>query len=126
MTRQDLSVFLQDWFCGCGNPRDAAAALLRLLRLHPAYDHTEELEALIPDNGIRHLLLYHLDQLGLTEHGGNIGGAWLTDKGEAVQDALSREEVDGFVALLQLRCVHGFSDDEPHDCAGTSTGLSWS
>ena len=125
MTRQDLSIFLQGWFCGCGSPEAAAAALLRLLRLHPAYDHAEELETLVPDNGIRHLLLYHLDQLDLTEHGGNIGGAWLTDKGEMVLDALTREEADGFVALLRSRCVHGFSDDELHDCAGMSTGLSW-
>ena len=117
MDRPALRRYLAEWFCGCGNPEDAAAALLRLLRLHPLYDHHEEVTTWLPDDGVRYLLLYKLDRDELTEHGGSVGGAWLTSKGEAVRDALSREEGDDFDALLAQHCVHGFDiDDDSHDC----------
>jgi hypothetical protein len=117
MTREELRVFLSEWFCGCGRPQDAAAALSRLLRLHPLYDNGAEFESWIPDSGVQFLLLYTIDNHGLTEHGGGIGGGWLTGKGEAVRDALAREESDGFEALLEMHCVHGFdADDAAHDC----------
>lgn len=115
MTRLELRVYLQSWFCGCGDPEAACATLLRILRLHPAYEHRDELAALIPDEGARLLLLYRLDRDGLTEHGGSIGGAWLTDKGTAVRDALAREESDGFEALMQAACIHGYAWEDPED-----------
>lgn len=117
MSREELSVFLQEWFCGCGNPEDAADALLRLLRLHPMYEHGKELDEWVGDNGLAYLLLYSLDRYDLTEHGGSVMGAWLTEKGTAVRDALAREEADEFEELFTQRCVHGFDiDDESHDC----------
>lgn len=117
MTRQELRVFLQDWFCGCGSPEDACAALLRLLDLHPLYQHREELEAWIPDNGIRMLVLYHLDRLDLTEHGGTVEGAWLTADGTRVRDALRAEAADGFEALNEMSCAHGYDiEDASHVC----------
>lgn len=121
--RQELRVFLSQWFCGCGNPEDACAALLRLLRLHPLYDHRAEFKEWVPDDGIEYLLLYALDRHELTEHGGSVGGAWLTPKGEAVRDALAREEGDGFEALLNNHCVHGYDfDDQAHDCMAADDG----
>jgi hypothetical protein len=110
-------VQLDKWFCGCGSPDDAAAALLRLLRLHPLYDHHAELDGWIDDSGVQYLLLYQLDALELTEHGGTVGGGWLSDAGVAVRDALAREEADGFEALMGSWCIHGFDvEDESHDC----------
>lgn len=117
INRQALRRFLDGWFCGCGNPEDAAAALLRLLRLHPLYEHRPKFEAWLPDDGLQYLLLYMLDRFELTEHGGSVGGAWLTPKGEAVRNALAREEGDDFEALLDEHCIHGFDiGDESHDC----------
>lgn len=129
MTRAELRLYLDTWFCGCGNPEEAAGTLLRLLRLHPLYEHHAELEVWIPDMGVRMLLLYSLDRDGLTEHGGNVGGAWLTDKGQGVLDALAHEEAleaggDRDARIdLQFRdlfgeyCVHGVdTDDQTHDC----------
>lgn len=123
MTRQELRVFLGGWFCGCGNSEDGAAALLRLLRLHPLYENRDSFEDWVPDDGIEYLLLYTLDHFDLTEHGSTVSGAWLSDKGEAVRGALEREEVDGFEALFADHCVHGYDiDDESHDCfADTET-----
>jgi hypothetical protein len=117
MTRQELRIYLDSWFCGCGQPEDAAAALLRLLRLHPLFDHQDELNAWLSDDGVRYLLLYRLDHDGLNEHGGSVGGAWLTAKGEALRDALAREEPDKFEGLLAEHCVHGVDvGDAEHDC----------
>lgn len=47
------------------------------------------------------LVLGHLDCQELTEHGGTIEGAWLTEKGEEIKQALEREESDGFAALME-------------------------
>ena len=117
MTREELRVVLGEWFCGCGCPEDACAALLRMLRLHPMYEHWQEFAEWVPDDGIRYLLLYQLDRLELTEHGGSVDGGWLTDKGKTALDALAREEADGFDTLCESACIHGYLlDDEDHDC----------
>jgi hypothetical protein len=117
LTRAELRIFLEGQLCGCESPETACAAYLRLLRLHPAYDHRDELKELIPDYGIRLLVMYRLDHDGLTEHGGAVGGAWLTVKGEEVRNALMRELPDDFRALMAPHCVHGFDiDDQTHDC----------
>lgn len=133
LTRPELRVELQ-FFCGCGDPEGAADALLEILDLHPLYDHQEEFKRLFPTNwGQRYLVLYMLDEVtrawrkdkreGWFEHGGSVGGQWLTDKGNAVRDALHREkEADNFEGLFPDggHCVHGFAENdegyEAHDC----------
>jgi hypothetical protein len=92
--------------------------LCRLLELHPLYDHRDEVEAFFNKNtGLEYLVLYMIDHLELTEHGGSVGGAWLTDKGKAVMAALQRERVDGFEALGEQSCMHGYSvETELQDC----------
>lgn len=121
MDRVGLRLFLDGaWGCLCGSPQTACAALLKLLRLHPLYEHHREFEAWVPDEGVQHLLLYTIDKLGLTEHGTSIGGQWLTGKGVAVRDALAREEGDDFEALLGSHCIHGHDiSDDAHDCYAT-------
>jgi hypothetical protein len=115
--RRDLRKFLEDKFCGCGQPEAAAAALLRLLRLHPLHSNREAFEQWISDDGIEMLLLYTLDAWKLTEHGGSVGGAWLTEEGKKIRDALAAEEADEFEALFEQHCIHGFDiTDTEHDC----------
>lgn len=89
MTKEELGEFINDHFgCLCGRPEDACASLLRLLELHPLYDHLDEVDAWIADSGVKYLLLYMLDKWDLTEHGGGVGGAWLSPLGIEVRDAL--------------------------------------
>ena len=117
MTRQELRVFLDSWWCGCGIPESAAARLRDVLALHPLYDHRKEFEQLLPDSGFQHLILYILDHFDLTEHGSGVGGGWLTDKGKAVLEALNRESLDGFETLTAGHCAHGYNvDTELMDC----------
>lgn len=86
-------------WCGCGNPDEGYEALLETLRAHSVCGPNEDgtpserqkwAEARGgnwhgPGNGYDYLILYFLDANGLMEHGGNVGGGWLTAKGEAVK-----------------------------------------
>lgn len=117
MTRADLRIWLDKRFCGCGEPDAAAAALLKLLRLHPLFEHRPEFERWIPDEGVQNLLLYQLDEAGVTEHGGTVGGGWLTEFGITIREALAVEESDDFDTLFVMHCVHGIDvDDTSHHC----------
>jgi hypothetical protein len=119
MTRQELSVFLHSWSCGCGSTEDAWERLRQILALHPLHKNRPAFKALIPDDGLQTLVLYFLAHLGLTEHGGSVGGGWLSEKGEAVLAALTVEaNLDGFAALTENRCGHGYAveTDELLDC----------
>lgn len=107
MTRQELRVFLSGWFCGCGSPTLAAERLRDLLALHPLHSNREAFEAFVPDAGIAELLLYTLDHFELTEHGGTVGGAWLSDKGKAILEALNLEADTDFEKLTGTFCIHG-------------------
>jgi hypothetical protein len=115
MTRQELRVFLQDWFCGCGAPEDAAETLRQLLALHPLHSNREAFDARVPDDGLQYLLLYTLSHFDLTEHGGSVGGAWLSDKGKSVLAGLEHEKAaDNYETLFETSCAHGVSIEE--DC----------
>lgn len=110
MTRQELRVFLSEWFCGCGSPDAACRALRDLLAVHDLEDDRyDAMVKLLPDEGLRYLTLYTLDHFDLTEHGGSVGGAWLTDKGRMVLAALNAEAGDDFAALSESCCIHGYS-----------------
>lgn len=67
--------------CGCGNSEESYALVRTLLGLTPFYNHTEAIEALVPDSAARHIVLSSLDSAGLIEHGTSIGGSWITAKG---------------------------------------------
>lgn len=126
MTREELRINVLDYWCGCGNPELACAALLRLLKLHPLYDNRAEFEEWIADDGVGYLLFYQLDHMELTEHGGSVGGAWLTPKGGAALKALERESADDFEALNEPYCIHGYDDTAvDHDCMNAGEPVKW-
>lgn len=106
MTIQQLRVFLNSWACGCGSPESAFEGLKAILELHPLHDHRPEIEALIPDERLEYLILYMLDHLDLTEHGGTVGGGWLTETGQAVLDALRTFPMED---ITRDSCSHGYA-----------------
>ena len=99
-------------FCGCGQPERVARlvggflALLRrqwsemradtspLLALTPEKEamyrrHREDRSVFFGGHeGLDYMVAYVADLRGLTEHGGSIGGEWLTDGGELWLDLL--------------------------------------
>lgn len=119
MTIEELAVWFQDeaQFCGCGAPEVAAETLAKLLELSRPYSLAAQ-QSLVTDEGARYLLLYWLDAMGLTEHGGSVDGAWLTEKGTELLAALTVErERDEFETLFEQRCIHGVLVTEAtHDC----------
>lgn len=126
LTREELHVFVDSElsFCGCGDPGAALLSFRGLLRLHPlhANGNWKRLDGLIPDKGMKYLMLYWIDGLGLTEHGSLISGAWLTERGGEVLaaiDALGDDEaVAAFMAEAEDCCIHGvnYRQDECAAC----------
>jgi hypothetical protein len=90
-------------FCGCGDPEGTQDWLQRVLTSlkgspDPWVDWADRVAVLNSDlDAMRYFVLYVLDAMGLTEHGGSVGGAWLTAKGrkflvELEADAARRKE----------------------------------
>lgn len=122
MNRQELRAALDGFWCKCGEPEEAAAALYKLLGLFPLHSNNGVLKLqdwLGGDSGMFYLLLGLIEDKGLIEHGGSISGSWLTLLGEQIRDALAREEADEFEKVCEPCCIHGFSIDnemEKHKC----------
>lgn len=117
--RHELRVFFDAKIpmCACGNPEEGVKLIYDVLKLHPLYAHREELRALLPTTGIEMVVLGLLEEAGLNEHGGGIGGSWLTPFGEQVRDALQREldehpdDESPFDSFCDSHCIHGFFAD---------------
>ena len=86
---------LMGW-CRCGNPEDVTAmAFLYLTAVENkvGYKDGQEITG-IPDEAWL-LLSYICDGLEWTEHGGSVGGSWLTDTGkEALRRYAEKRESD--------------------------------
>lgn len=90
MTLQEIHdwVFTDLGFCGCGDP-EAALEFLRVILNALDRGTNEERKALLKEKfagneGLYWTYLYLLDDNGLTEHGSNVVGCWLTEKGKDI------------------------------------------
>jgi len=91
-------------FCDCGCPDDALQMIADVLECYssPALDGELRLgdykktSERLPDTGVEYFVLYQLDRVGYTEHGGAVPG-WLTPRGVAFRDALRRHDVYAIV-----------------------------
>jgi len=80
--------------CGCGNPEDAYDLIRKLLDAAPFWEDPNAVRDLIGQPGAYHIVLGSLTRVELLEHGGGIGGSWLTPKGEWFRDALRTVKFD--------------------------------
>lgn len=91
-------------FCGCANPSSVLALILDALQRHsPGGDEFDG----GPDPDwvqANPLMAYSLDFWELTEHGGSIYGAWLTEKGVALRDALAGADLRTVLLDYRGRC----------------------
>lgn len=96
---------IHDWlfcdlgFCGCGDP-EAALEFLRdtLNLLNKEFDERwDGMQKRFPDGPMSWTYLYMLDDKGLTEHGSNIRGCWLTDKGKDILSALNAYSIEQII-----------------------------
>lgn len=90
-------------WCGCGSNIEAIKFLREILRCFKREDWSESNKKLdkllhVTDNecGLYYSYLYMLDKTGYIEHGGSIGGSWLTQKGKDILEMidLSDEELE--------------------------------
>lgn len=107
MTKDEAQNFLRatwrsQWnFCNCGGPEETMRYIGRVLDEKMAIfqggekqpmstdERWAEHKKLLPfDSDRAWLVHYFLDSQGLTEHGGGVGGAWLTGKGRRLLEAI--------------------------------------
>lgn len=86
-------------FCGCGNPEKAREYLVNLLqsmkdRSASSWE-VNNVEKVALSEGVFYFVMYVLDAMRLTEHGGSVGGSWLTEKGEKMLEFLRSEHEGG-------------------------------
>lgn len=122
MTAKELHDFYFDeleW-CGCGDPEGVLQFMAKVLDLakcrfeaarneppfHTGGDYdrlSDEFFQLVgEDTPFREMGLSYLYVLGaheLTEHGSNIRGSWITEKGERVLEAIQRYDLEKVFAL---------------------------
>lgn len=77
--------------CGCGVPESAGVLVRDILAALPSWEHEGELDKVLPTDGLLYFVLGVLTDANLIEHGGSIGGSWLTDRGDDVLKSLNRE-----------------------------------
>lgn len=86
--------------CGCGNPEDTHEVIRQILNIQSDYDNYESVQKKFSDlcnsdmendnyHGLIQFVLYILNNKGFLEHGGSVGGAWLTEKGKIYLDLLN-------------------------------------
>lgn len=81
--------------CSCGRPEDALAELLDVLNHHgPGDDGEFDGGPTVYGYTGPTLMLYVLGAWELAEHGGGVGGAWLTDLGIQLRSALRDVDLD--------------------------------
>ena len=100
----DYYMFEELGLCGCGVPEETYEAIRLYLQIRKDWyedkieyvevnrryltdlhiDDADELQS-----GILQFMMYVLDDRGFTDHGGSIGGCWLTDAGERLLTVLN-------------------------------------
>jgi hypothetical protein len=72
---------IKKMICGCGNPDLVWDTIRDYLKEREDWAN-DRIEWKPLETGKDYLLAYLMDHFGLTEHGGSVGGAWLTIEGE--------------------------------------------
>ncbi len=75
-----------DW-CGCGNPEDVDRWMLAYLESRASEAWPKPSPEGVSEDA-QYLLAMLADKLGWTEHGGSVGGCWLTDAGRTTIENL--------------------------------------
>lgn len=106
MTPAELHDYIfTELVCGCGDPAGALTLLRDFLQaIHDRRDDGDlsfdEAEARIASlqnenaEAMHWWFWYLLDQRDLIEHGGNVSGGWLTDKGQELLTALKASDIE--------------------------------
>lgn len=81
-------------FCNCGQPEEAQQYIKEVLSAIKLRSDSEweinNVSKVIKSNpdSFEYFLLYVLEAMDLTEHGGSVGGSWLTEEGMKLLDEM--------------------------------------
>jgi hypothetical protein len=75
-------------FCHCGSPGIAYQTVLDYLENFSLVDKDWDKRTLELKTGEQYITAYLLTTLGLLEHGGQVGGSWITPEGVQARDFL--------------------------------------
>jgi hypothetical protein len=113
MTNHELYHFYTDEvkMCWCNSPEAGAVLLRDILNAMPCYekDNREKLNKLLPSDGLFQWIMSDTATWRLTEHGGGLGGSWITDRGKEVRDALNALDEEGLDKLFDF---NAWTEDE--------------
>ena len=73
----------------CGLPETSFELIRDVLT---AFREKQSIDALLPNDGARYIVLGMLERVGLIEHGSIVDASWLTRKGEWYWQAMTRLE----------------------------------
>lgn len=85
-------------WCGCSSPDEAYDQIHKILKLLKIRndieyeEYKEKLNEITGNYGNAMIIFYVLDEKGLTEHGGGVGGSWLYCKGEELFELMNDYE----------------------------------
>lgn len=122
-TRENVLFHVHDLFseqmqlCGCGRPEAAYELVRDLLALAPFWENPEEVQQRIGEPGAYHIVLCTMERADLIEHGGSLGGSWLTPKGEWYLKAL--QSIDDWENIQYPKY------DSPDAHEGDCTSACW-
>ena len=89
-------------FCRCGNPHIFIEGLRQYLTL-VKFAHDDRIPEEYRDENLQNdyyvPYMYLADKAGLTEHGGSVFSAWLTDKGKDLLKRLNVSFIDFFAEM---------------------------
>jgi hypothetical protein len=109
---EDMALLKKLWdddfgWCYCGEPGTVMETIRDVLRQRVDYfskirddpwpapaNREDPPDGVYASNGLEWVLEYVMDKAELTEHGGNVSGAWLTPKGEDALAALERLDLE--------------------------------
>lgn len=106
LSEEDFDLLDEVPLCGCGLPEgvlrlyhDQLKVTARAYPDSPDWpDYRDRVDAADGIEKLFHVVAYVLDAIEATEHGGNVSGAWLTDKGKRLLAILDRYAEVGFDA----------------------------
>lgn len=102
--------------CGCGDPDETWNLIHEILSLAPFFEdgrHQQVHDLLGRSHGF---VLNVLTDAELLEHGGSVGGSWITDKGRWLLEVIDRVGLDALDEKVDLFGLPHDGDDCGPDC----------
>jgi hypothetical protein len=102
--------------CGCGSPQETWELIHELLSLAPFYEdgRWKQVEGIL--GRAYGFVLGVLAEVELLEHGGSVGGSWITEKGRWLLEAVGTVGLSDLDEKVDLFGLPHYTDDGTGEC----------